>query len=123
MRTGHRAIAEGGEVVTGGRSVRSMMQAVKAAGAPAPMGGYVAGMAVDGRLLFISGQTPEGSDGPVATEPEAQLRQVWALRAVVDGASARLQDLVQMRTTWPTVLIERSTAESGATFSATTSQP
>lgn len=87
------------------------------------MGGNVAGMAVDGRLLFISGQTPEGSDGHVATEPEAQLRQVWALRAVVDGASARLQDLVQVRTTWPTVLIERSTAESGATFSATTSQP
>lgn len=75
------------------------MRAVEAAGVPAPVGGYVAGMAVQGCLLFISGQTPEGPDGHVAAEPEAQLRQVWAnLQAVLDGAGAQVQDLVQVRT-------------------------
>lgn len=82
-----------------GRTVGKVMQAVEAAGTPAPVGGYVAGMAAEGRLLFISGQTPEGPYGQVATEPEQQLRQVWAnLQAVLDGAGAQMQDLVQVRT-------------------------
>lgn len=75
------------------------MRAVEAVGAPAPVGGYVAGMAVEGRLLFISGQTPEGLAGEVSLDAEEQLRQVWAnLEAVLEGAGARLSDLVHVRT-------------------------
>lgn len=75
------------------------MHAVEAVGVPAPAGGYVPGMAVQGRLLFISGQTPEVPDGEVAADPEIQLRQIWAnVRAVLVGAGAQLQDLAHVRT-------------------------
>ena len=56
-------------------------------------------MGVGRELRRASGQTPEGPDGEVAAEPEQQLRQVWAnLRGVLEGAGARMQDLVQVRT-------------------------
>ena len=76
------------------------MEAVEAAGAPAPAGGYVAGMAArEGGLLFISGQTPERPGGEVSSDAEEQLRQVWAnLQAVLQGAGAQLSDLVHVRT-------------------------
>lgn len=75
------------------------MRAVEAVGASAPVGGYVAGMAVAGPLLFISGQTPEGPDGEVSADAEEQLRQVWTnIEAVLEGAGAGLSNLVQVRT-------------------------
>ena len=75
------------------------MRVVKAAGTPAPVGGYVSGMAVQGHLLFVSGQTPEGPDGQVSSDIDEQLRQVWAnLQAVLHGAGATFSDLVHVRT-------------------------
>jgi 2-iminobutanoate/2-iminopropanoate deaminase len=61
--------------------------------------GYTHGVEVEGRLLFISGQVPRRPDeGPVATEPADQLRQIWAnIENVLRTAGATLEDLVHVR--------------------------
>lgn len=65
----------------------------------APIGGYSHGVATGDELLFISGQTPEASDSSVPSEPELQLRQVWAnVVAVLREAGADVSDLVHVRT-------------------------
>jgi enamine deaminase RidA (YjgF/YER057c/UK114 family) len=75
------------------------MRAVTPSSAPEPIGGYSHAIAVEGELLFISGQTPEGRDSSVAADPTAQLRQVWAnVQAVLHAANAGLEDLVHVRT-------------------------
>jgi 2-iminobutanoate/2-iminopropanoate deaminase len=75
------------------------MRAVHANGAAAPIGGYVAGMATTGGLLFVSGQTPEGPDGPSSADPEEQFRQIWRnVSAVLAGAGVGIDALVHVRT-------------------------
>jgi 2-iminobutanoate/2-iminopropanoate deaminase len=61
--------------------------------------GYTHGVEVEGRLLFISGQVPRRPDeGPVAEDPEGQLRQIWAnLENVLKSAGAELANLVHVR--------------------------
>ncbi len=61
--------------------------------------GYTHGVETEGRLLFISGQTPKRPDGgPVARDPEGQLRQIWAnIENVLHTAGAELANLLHVR--------------------------
>lgn len=67
---------------------------------PAPAGGYTHGLAVSGaeRLLFVSGQTPEGPEG-LPDGFEAQCEQTWAnLLAVLAEAGASVAQIVKVTT-------------------------
>jgi 2-iminobutanoate/2-iminopropanoate deaminase len=61
--------------------------------------GYTHGVEVEGRLLFISGQVPRRPDeGPVATDPEGQMRQIWTnIGTVLSTAGAGFEHLVHVR--------------------------
>jgi 2-iminobutanoate/2-iminopropanoate deaminase len=61
--------------------------------------GYTHGVEVSGRLLFISGQTPKRPDGgPIAKDPEGQLRQIWRnIENVLQTAGAGLEHLAHVR--------------------------
>ncbi len=61
--------------------------------------GYTHGVEVEGRLLFISGQVPRRPDeGPVATDPEDQMRQIWTnIGNVLKSAGAGFEHLVHVR--------------------------
>ncbi len=75
------------------------MRRINSSGLAAPVGGYSHGVATGDELLFISGQTPESTDGSVSPEPEMQLRQIWAnLKGVLDAARVDVSDLVHVRT-------------------------
>lgn len=65
----------------------------------ATVGGYSHAVVASGDFLFVSGQTPEAPDGTISSDPEEQLRQVWAnVEAVLQAADVTLQDLVFVRT-------------------------
>jgi 2-iminobutanoate/2-iminopropanoate deaminase len=67
----------------------------------APQGGYAHGLALPAgaRLLFISGQVPELSDGTVPPDFEAQCRAVWAnILAVLASANLTVAHLVKVTT-------------------------
>jgi len=66
-----------------------------------PAGGYCMGLelAQPHRLLFISGQVPERSDGSVPEGFEAQCEQAWRnVMAVLAAAGLGIEHLVQVRT-------------------------
>ena len=66
-----------------------------------PAGGYCMGLelAQPRRLLFISGQVPERTDGSVPEGFEAQCEQAWRnVFAVLAGAGLGIEHLVQVRT-------------------------
>jgi 2-iminobutanoate/2-iminopropanoate deaminase len=68
---------------------------------PTAVGGYTNALQVTGasRLLFISGQVPETTDGHTAPDPEAQCRQVWAhVLALLDDAGMTVESLVKVTT-------------------------
>jgi 2-iminobutanoate/2-iminopropanoate deaminase len=68
---------------------------------PAAVGGYTNALQVSesSRLLFISGQVPQGPDGVVPAEPEAQCRQVWAnVLALLDDAGMTVENLLKVTT-------------------------
>lgn len=68
---------------------------------PAPRGGYVSGLAVEGadRLLFISGQIPQTREGDVPAGVEDQCRLVWAhITAVLAEAGMTVANLVKVTT-------------------------
>jgi 2-iminobutanoate/2-iminopropanoate deaminase len=88
------------------------MRTINPSGSAAPVGGYSHGLVTGDELLFISGQTPEASDGSVSPEPEQQMRQIWAnVKAVLAAAGADVSDLVHVRT----YLADRSHREINAT--------
>jgi enamine deaminase RidA (YjgF/YER057c/UK114 family) len=65
----------------------------------ATVGGYSHAVVASGDFMFISGQTPEAPDGTTASDPEQQLRQVWAnVEAVLQAADLALHDLAFVRT-------------------------
>ena len=69
--------------------------------APQPAGGYAQAFRVEGaaRLLFISGQIPEGADGSVPAGFEAQAEQVWRnVLAQLQVAGLSVQHLVKVTT-------------------------
>lgn len=72
-------------------------RAVRAAGAPAPSGGYSQAI-VAGGFLHLSGQGPYDASGALVGEGsiEAQVRQVFAnLAAVAEAAGGSLQNAVR----------------------------
>lgn len=74
---------------------------VNAASAPAPQGGYVQAFGINRpkRLVFISGQIPEGKDGLVPEDFAGQCRLVWAhLLAQLNAAGLGLDHLVKVTT-------------------------
>jgi 2-iminobutanoate/2-iminopropanoate deaminase len=67
----------------------------------APSGGYSMGLelAQHRRLLFISGQVPERSDGSVPEAFEAQCEQAWRnVIAVLTSAGLGVEHLVKINT-------------------------
>jgi len=69
--------------------------------ASAPRGGYTHGLEIrsGGRLLFISGQIPELSDGTVPRDFEGQCRAVWGnILAVLARADMTVAHLVKVTT-------------------------
>ncbi len=77
-------------------------------GIPEPVGGYSHGLVVDSpKLFFISGQTPECTDG-LPEGFDAQCEQVWVnVTAVLDSAGLVPRDLVKVTT----FLADRAFAE------------
>jgi 2-iminobutanoate/2-iminopropanoate deaminase len=76
----------------------------------APQGNYSLALEVTGaaRVLWISGQVPEASDGEVPGGFEPQCRQVWAnLLAALESAEMTADNLVKVTT----YLTDRSQAE------------
>ncbi|MFK4486404.1 RidA family protein [Bradyrhizobium sp. USDA 336] len=66
-----------------------------------PAGGYCMGLELKqhSRLLFISGQVPEKSDGTVPDGFEAQCEQAWRnVREVLAAAGLGVQHLVKVTT-------------------------
>jgi 2-iminobutanoate/2-iminopropanoate deaminase len=66
-----------------------------------PAGGYCMGLEVTQhrRLLFISGQVPEKSDGTVPDGFEAQCEQAWRnIREVLAAAGLGVEHLVKVTT-------------------------
>jgi 2-iminobutanoate/2-iminopropanoate deaminase len=66
-----------------------------------PVSGYCMGLelAQPRRLLFISGQIPERSDGSIPEGFEAQCEQAWRnVIAVLAAAKLGIEHLVQVRT-------------------------
>lgn len=57
------------------------------------------GVETEGPLLFISGQVPRRPDeGPVATDPTDQIRQIFAnIGNILETAGASVTDIVQLR--------------------------
>jgi len=67
----------------------------------APAGGYSMGLELKQhrRLLFISGQVPEGSDGAVPEGFEAQCEQAWRnVKEVLAAAGLSVAHLVKVTT-------------------------
>ena len=67
----------------------------------APSSGYSMGLEFSQhrRLLFISGQVPERTDGSVPEDFEAQCEQAWRnVMAVLAAAGLGIEHLVQVRT-------------------------
>lgn len=67
----------------------------------APAGGYSIGLELKQhrRLLFVSGQVPEASDGAVPEGFEAQCEQAWRnVIEVLAAASLGVQNLVKVTT-------------------------
>jgi 2-iminobutanoate/2-iminopropanoate deaminase len=67
----------------------------------APSSGYSMGLEVGQhrRLLFISGQVPEGSDGGVPEGFESQCEQAWRnVIAVLNSAGLGVEHLVKINT-------------------------
>jgi 2-iminobutanoate/2-iminopropanoate deaminase len=72
---------------------------INAPDAPQPSGGYVQAMQVTGasRLLFISGQVPEDTDGSTPAEFEDQAGLIWKnLIAQLAAADMTLDNLVKV---------------------------
>ncbi|WP_441236498.1 RidA family protein [Bradyrhizobium sp. 930_D9_N1_4] len=66
-----------------------------------PAGGYSMGLEVSGhrRLLFVSGQVPENSDGTVPEGFEAQCEQAWRnVKEVLAAAGLGVAHLVKVTT-------------------------
>lgn len=63
-----------------GEIVEVKTTAISSESAPEAVGGYSQAMLIERaqRLLFVSGQIPEASDGQVPTNFESQCRQVWS---------------------------------------------
>jgi 2-iminobutanoate/2-iminopropanoate deaminase len=61
--------------------------------------GFTHGVEVEGRLLLVSGQVPKLPDAStVSTDPEAQMRQIWAnIEKVLRSAGGELSNLVHVR--------------------------
>ena len=67
----------------------------------APLGGYSMGLELKQhrRLLFISGQVPESSDGTVPEGFEAQCEQAWRnVKEVLASAGLGVEHLVKVTT-------------------------
>jgi 2-iminobutanoate/2-iminopropanoate deaminase len=67
----------------------------------APSGGYSMGLEVSQprRLLFISGQVPENTDGSVPDGFDAQCKQAWRnIIAVLESAGLGVRHLVKINT-------------------------
>src|SRR5437899_613748 len=78
----------------------------------APSSGYSMGLELDQhrRLLFISGQVPERSDGSVPEGFEAQCEQAWRnVIEVLTSAGLGVEHLVKINT----FLTDRSHVEAG----------
>lgn len=68
---------------------------------PAPVGGYSQGVEVtaDARLLFVSGQVPEGVGGEVPEGFQAQCEATWRnVLGVLSSAGMTVGDLVKVTT-------------------------
>lgn len=68
---------------------------------PAPVGGYNLGLEVlgGGRVLYISGQIPERTDGPIPDGFEEQCGIVWQnIEAVLASADMTVGNLVKVTT-------------------------
>ena len=61
--------------------------------------GFTHAVEAEGRLLFVSGQTPRVPDGgPVADTPAGQIRQIWRnIANVLACAGADLSSIVHVR--------------------------
>lgn len=71
------------------------------ASVPAPVGGYSQGVEVvrGARLLFVSGQIPEGIEGGVPESFEEQCEAAWRnVLAVLSSAGMGIGDLVKVTT-------------------------
>lgn len=69
--------------------------------APSTSGGYSQGLEIPtpGRLLYISGQIPEGADGEKPGSFHDQCHQVWQnIKAVLCSAGMTTADLVKVTT-------------------------
>jgi len=72
---------------------------VNATSAPQPSGGYSQALDVQEarRILFISGQIPETSDGQVPTDFRSQAKVVWSnILAQLEAANMSVPNLVKV---------------------------
>ena len=77
------------------------LDAIDAADAPAPSGGYAQAIAVSNasRLLYVSGQIPVDTAGHTPSDFDAQCRLVWAnVLAQLRSAGMKETDLVKVTT-------------------------
>jgi enamine deaminase RidA (YjgF/YER057c/UK114 family) len=75
------------------------LNAINAASAPKPAGGYSQALEVVGaqRLLFISGQVPETAAGVVPADFNAQAELAWSnVRAQLEAAGMTMASLVKV---------------------------
>lgn len=73
--------------------------AINSESAPGAVGGYNQAILIEGaqRLLFISGQIPETTDGRVPTDFESQCRLTWAnVLAQLDAAGMSVANLTKV---------------------------
>jgi len=75
-----------------------MKEAVKAGGAPTPIGPYSQGVVATGKFLFVAGQTPKdprtgGLPSGISAQTERCLENV---KAIVEAAGATMADVVKV---------------------------
>jgi 2-iminobutanoate/2-iminopropanoate deaminase len=75
-----------------------MKQEVRTNGAPAPIGPYSQGVITEGKLLFVSGQTPKDpKTGQMPQDFRAQADLcLQNVKAIVEAAGAKMADVVKV---------------------------